>query len=101
MQNAEIASSKPEKGEAAEVCSVQNCAMGFRRKRRRSRLKSHSTIHKCPQLLAQPQIHFHKWPKLLQLIIIVETLIQLPRMVRQIIPKNKHSQLSISNYDDH
>ena len=42
--------------------------MGFRRKRRRSRLKSHSTIHKCPQLLAEPQIHFHKWAKLLQLI---------------------------------
>ena len=64
-------------------------------------LKSPPTIHKCPQFPTKPQIHFHKWPKLLQLIIIVETPIELPRMGRQTIPKNKHSQLSISNYDDH
>ena len=66
-------------------------AKGFRRKRRRSWLKSHSTIHKCPQLLAQPQIHFHKWPKLLQLIFTVkcrEKSTELPRSRKQFLPKH-------------
>ena len=65
--------------------------MGFRRKRRRSRLKSHSTIHKCPQLRAEPQIHFHKWPKLLQLIFTVkrrEISTKLPRSPKQFSSKH-------------
>ena len=61
-------------------------------------LKSPPTIHKRPQFPTKPQIHFHKWPKLLQLIIIVETPIQLPRMGRHTIPKNKHSQPSIFQF---
>ena len=77
--------------------------MGLRRKRGRSRLKSHSTIHKCPQLLAEPQIHFPKWPKLLQLIFTVkcrERSKELPRSRKQFPHKGTPAQKQTPAQED-